>query len=160
MTDFIAANPLLSPDSDERPIDVEFAITRLNSDLDTASQALSELEAEIGAAEQTAVQAQSDAGRQLAVVDEPVVPTQPESQVMDQLLSVVMFLLLGLLVAGAALGVVTYLDGSVRLPSQVRSLGVRGSVVAIPKLKALSQNKKSSSRKRASSKRSSNDKVA
>jgi len=103
----------------------------------------------------------SDAGRQLNVVDEPLVPIEPEPQTTEQIIQVLMFVLLGLVVAGAALGVVTYLDGSARLVSQVRKAGARGSIVVVPALKKMPANRNRGKQGRSgSSKNAQTEKVA
>jgi hypothetical protein len=132
---YLFANPApLDPDV-ELPLGQRLAIQRLNDALTSANDSFQDVGGQIDAAELAAQRAQSDAGRQIRVIDEPQLPTEPEPIRMDQLIRVVSFTALGLLVSGAALLLTVSLDGSVRLRSQLGEAVGTSAVAVVPKLK-------------------------
>ena len=133
---YLAANPVPSDPDVEIPFDQQLVIQRLNDALTSANAAFQEIDDQITAAELAAQRARSDAGRQIRLVDVPEVPTSPEPIRMQQLVTVMMFTLLGMLVTGVALFAVTALDGSVRLRSQLEEVSRTDVIAVVPKIKS------------------------
>lgn len=131
---YLRTLPPLGAD-EERTTEEELAITRLNSAVDAALADVSTAQERIDSAMLNGEQARSEAGRQLRIVDEPSEPTVPESNRVEQLLSLVMFTIIGLLIAGGALLATTLLDHSVRSPAQLRLASDVVSTSVVPRLR-------------------------
>jgi len=133
---YLQANPgPLDPEA-ERPIDQQLTIQRLNDALIAANSAFQDIDDQISAAELTAQRARSDAGRQIRILDAPQAPFAPEPMRMDQLVTMLMFTILGAVVCGTALLIVTAMDGSLRLRSQLEEATRSDAIAVIPKLKS------------------------
>ena len=143
--EFSASLPELVPGQDRPPEDT-FVLDRLSSAITSASERVDTIETEIDAAELAGEQATSEAGRLLRIVDPPVLPDEPESQLLNQLLSLMMFTVLGFLVAIAALVLVTVLDRTVRSEEQLARITDTSTAVAVPRIKALRESKRAARR--------------
>ena len=89
---------------------------------------LAQLKGQLSAFEQQLAQAQqvdqssaSDVAQRLRTVDEPVLPTAPESSRQQDIQTVALFLVLGAIVSAAALVVLTILDRSVRYGEEIEA---------------------------------------
>jgi uncharacterized protein involved in exopolysaccharide biosynthesis len=133
---YLRANP--EPDGDvERPIEEQLAIQRLNRDLERAENSVGDTEAAIEAAELQIEQATSEAGRRVSIVDAPRLPEAPASKLIPSVVTVMTFLVLGTVLAAAALVVTTLLDRSVRSVLDVRANTAATVVATVPIVKSL-----------------------
>ncbi len=135
-------------DGDERPIEQQLKIQRLNNALDTAEAQVASAQDAIQTAEVTLKQAQSKAGEVLRVVDAPKLPTLPESTAMTKIMKIITFLVLGTLIAAGALVGATLLDQSVRSADDIVLATGHTVVATVPLIKKLrSPNRKPGSGK-------------
>ncbi|MBK5222599.1 MAG: hypothetical protein JJE52_06935 [Acidimicrobiia bacterium] len=110
------------PSGQERGADEQLTIARLQGALDRAIQSSVEAQRSIDGARLNLVQAQSEAGRQLRVIDPATVPTSPESIRSRIVLTVLMFTALGVVVSLTALVASTLLDRTMRIDRQVAAI--------------------------------------
>lgn len=121
----------------ERAIEDQLVIQRFNDAVTLAESNVTDAQTAIEQAELSKIQLRSEAGRQLRIIDQPNVPFAPESNMMDRLLLVVVFTMLGVIISIAAMVAATLLDRSVRLPAQLRSVGADDTIVVLPKMKSI-----------------------
>ena len=100
-------------------------------------------------AEFAEVQARSESSRLLRVIDEPTVASAPSAVRRDQVISVAMFTLLGILISLAALILSTAIDRSIRSRSQLAHLAGTDAVAVIPRLKTKRNKARESESRRA-----------
>jgi hypothetical protein len=106
-------------ETEQRSVDEELTLLRLNSAVDQTRQELNDAREQIERALLAVEQAESDAGRPLRVVDEPQIPEFPESIRRGQVITFATYLLLGLMIGAGALVLSTVLDRSIRSASQL-----------------------------------------
>ena len=128
---YVAELPPLDPD-ERRPIDQEIQIDLLRDqvravDDDIASTRKSIDDAQLAVAQQT-----TNAGQSFIVIDEPTVPTAPDSTLMQRLSLIVSFFLLGVVMSGAALLIATVLDSSISSPADVLAIDGVNLVAVAP----------------------------
>jgi hypothetical protein len=110
---------------EERPVEVEFEISRRNQIVERADGRLAANLDSILAAELLIEQATSDAAQTLSVVDPPTLPLAPEAGVRVVVLTVGVFAVLGVLLMLGSVVAASLLDRSLRFAEEVRtSLGV------------------------------------
>lgn len=119
------------PEDGERTADEQLTIRRLDAELARATEAVNEARSAIDTAQLSLVQAQSDAGRQLLVIDAPTVPAGPESDALRTLLPVVMFIAIGIMLSAIAVVVTTVLDRAVRHEAHLAALTGAPTTVTI-----------------------------
>ena len=149
LIDYLQAHPE-PPENGVRDTAEVLTITRLNSTLDSALKAVDDAQGEIDRAQLNVEQAQSEAGRQLRIIDAPRVPSAPQSNTIKRLVTMFLFTLLGLLMSFAALMATTVLDRSIRSRTQLaKALQSTNVTASIPELRSLAR----ASRNSASSKK-------
>jgi capsular polysaccharide biosynthesis protein len=97
-------------------------------------------------------QSESEAVRSLKTVDEPEVPTAPESTLVDRITTVATFLVLGVIIAAIALVVTTVLDQTVASPADLLAIEGVSLVATVPSLRFAGAS--GSRRSRSASRRS------
>lgn len=112
LTEYVANLPVLD-DGEEMGVLDRLGLERLTAALATAEGKVLETEDEIERAELNVRTAESDAGRSLTVIDAPEMPVAPESTLIDRMITVISYTVLGIAVATAALLVSTVLDRSI-----------------------------------------------
>lgn len=112
------------PDDGDPSLAESLQIQRLTDDVRAAEGKVAGAQDEIEGAQLVVAQSKSEAGRSLTVIDAPRIPGSPESTLVNQAMTVVAYLLLGVVIAIGALLVSTVLDQSVSSPSDVLIDGV------------------------------------
>jgi uncharacterized protein involved in exopolysaccharide biosynthesis len=112
-------------------------IQRLTDSVQAAESKVASTESDIEQAKLVVAQSTSEAGRSLRVIDAPKVPTSPESTLIDQVMTVVAFLILGVLAAIAALLLSTVLDRSVSSVSDLVGINGVTLVATVPAVRHL-----------------------
>ncbi|MCB0965219.1 MAG: hypothetical protein KDB37_00160 [Ilumatobacter sp.] len=112
------------PLGEDQPVGVQIEIDRLADAVTTAEAAVDATEAQIDAAALTQSQQMSEAGRSLTTIDEPQVPSAPETSLVQRASTVIAFALLGTVIALAALITTTVLSTAVASPADL--LGIEG----------------------------------
>lgn len=123
-SDYLIAHPPPEDVRDPRDVAEETEIGRLNAQL---TRAQDRLDAAIDTREQArlaSVTSSADIDQRLAVIDEPGLPTAPESGLKAMLSKVVLFGVLGLLVSIGAVALTSVLDRSVHSAADLEPLGV------------------------------------
>lgn len=136
LTDYVESLPPVS-DPDLRSADVQLRIEQLGDALRDAQSKVSATRGNIEAAQLAVAQSRSEAGSSLSVIDEPLVPSAPESKLMSKAVTVLSFFLLSVVVAVAALLVTTALDHTVASPHDLTSIGGISIVTTVPRVRAL-----------------------
>jgi hypothetical protein len=131
LTEYLNALPPLAEDED-RPPAVQIESSRLQRRLDTLDARLDSAQARLDEATLTRVQQTSEAVRSLNVVDPPQIPTSPVSTFMKRVTLVASFMVLGGVIALAALLVTTVLDRSVSSPADLITLSGISLVATVP----------------------------
>jgi len=121
----------------ERSTEQVFEIERLNSAVSRALDVEREAQTAIDEAEFAVAQAQSASARSLVVIDPPAAAAAPSPVRRDQIVSFLMFSLLGLVISFGALVLTTVLDRTVRTGSQLGRVTGAATVVTVPRLKGL-----------------------
>ena len=152
LQDFVKANP--PPAVGTRNESKQIQITTLTAAIDQAQTQETNAQTQKESADLTTQELSTAAGQGLQVVDAPKVAGAPESARRKQILTVAIFFVLGLLLAGSMLSLSTLLDRSVRSAEDI--LGATGLVViaTVPSIAVLrkrraGQTKRRSSRKEA-----------
>jgi uncharacterized protein involved in exopolysaccharide biosynthesis len=115
---YVNANPFVG-DPINRPVEQQVEITRLTEAVNEADRQLSTAKNQINAARQATAQSSTDVAQRLRIVDSPDQPSAPESRRMQDLQTLVMYIVLGTLVSAAALVVGTMMDRSVRYSEEI-----------------------------------------
>jgi uncharacterized protein involved in exopolysaccharide biosynthesis len=105
--------------ADDRPADEQVQIASLTEAVLRADDELSTARSSLSEAQIANAQTSSDVAQRLRVVDDPVKPLAPEPHRKKDVLSLMMFMILGALVSGAALVVATLLDRTVRYAEEI-----------------------------------------
>ncbi len=146
LTDYLQAHPEPS-ESEPRDTAEVLTITRLNAALEASLKAVNDAQSEIDRAQLNVEQAQSEAGRQLRIIDAPRVPGAPQSNAIKRLVTMFLFTLLGLLISFAALMATTVLDRSIKSRTQLaRALQSTNVTASIPELRSLTRATRNSTR--------------
>ena len=117
---------------DEYPVTDTIEIGRLGSRLESIEDEIRAVEDEIDTAVLSRAQQTTAAGRSFTVVDEPRVPGAPDSTLIKQGMLVVSFLLMGVVIATAAVLVTTVLDHTVCSPIDLSSIAGAMQVATVP----------------------------
>ncbi len=131
LADFLADQPALVDDQ-AYPADVQLRIGRLSGNIESIEVQIRAIEAEIDRAILTRTQQTTEAGKSFSIVDEPRVPTAPESTLITQAMLVLSFLLMGFVIAVAALAVTTVLDHSISSTADLIGIDGVTQVAIVP----------------------------
>jgi hypothetical protein len=128
---YISDLPVLEPGTDY-PVTVQVEVNRLSGRLEALEAEVSDVEEQIDTAVLTRTQQTASAGESFSVIDPPVVPTAPESTFVRQAMSVVSFVLMGVVIAIAALVATTVLDRTISSPLELMAIPAIAQVVTVP----------------------------
>jgi len=137
----------------ERTTGQTLEIDRLQSTIDRALDVESKAQASIDEAAFTSAQAQGDASRSLLIVDAPTLAAAPSAVAKDQMTTVVMFTMLGVLIAAGALVLRTTLDRTVRTAGQVGHAASTTTIAVVPQLKGHAKKRSGRKSSKSSSKK-------
>lgn len=118
----------------------ELTIDRLNGAINRALDDVNDADRDIDGARVNVEQARSDAFRLVRVVDPPDVPAAPEPNRLRRVIAVLMFTLVGVVVAFAALTMATALDRTIRSSVQLGVAAGTDVTVALPRVRIPSQS--------------------
>lgn len=136
LREFVATLPDLES-GETLPFLQQTELDRLSTDLKTAEDKVTATEDEIDRAKLNVRTAQSDAGRSLTVVDAPTLPSAPESTIIDRIVTIISYTVLGLAVAVAALLVSTVLDQSVVSHRDLATISGVAFVATVPLVRTM-----------------------
>jgi hypothetical protein len=131
---YVDTLPDLEP-GEQRTTDQQLNLNRLDTTLARALADFDDAQDAIDTARLNTAQSQSQAGRQVRVVDPPVEPTAAQSTRLDKLTTMFTFGFMGVLIALAALVITTLVDRSVRSPGQLRVAAGINSVAVVGRVK-------------------------
>lgn len=138
---FLEALPELE-DGADYPVADQFEITRLNDAYDAALEDVKSAQDQIDASRLNAIRAQSEAGRLIRLVDPPEVPTTSTSSPLDQILTIGLMTIVGILVGLTALVITTVLDRTVRSRAQLAAVVGTNATAAVPRIKSLNPKRR------------------
>lgn len=150
-SDYLEAHPAPADARDDREISEVTEIQRLSDQLSRAQERLDGALDSREAARLASVESAADIDQRLKVIDEPQLPTSPESGLKVMAVTIVLFGLLGLMASLGALAIVTLLDRSIQSTADLERLGapVRAVVPHTRHVRATAQvTNVSTSRKR------------
>jgi hypothetical protein len=136
LENYVADLPPLQ-DAEQRPIEEELTIQRLNSTLDRAESNVEAATSEIETAKLQVAQSRSEAGQSVRVIDPPGLPLAPEPKLKQMASLVIVFAMLGVLIAGTALVLTTALDRTIRFDLDVIAATGSPVVATVPVVKSL-----------------------
>jgi len=110
----------------------QFTIERLSAVIDRELNDLNEVENQINDAEIAGAQARTEAFRLLRIIDAPAQPEVPEPNLVSKLVNIVMFTLIGCLVALGVLVLATALDRTIQSAAQLGVVAGTSVIVALP----------------------------
>ena len=140
LQDFVRLLPPLTTGA--RPEEVTLELNRLSDSVREAQSVVAETQRQIDLAELSVDQAQSAAGRQLRMVDSPLPALEPESSLVQRLIMVVVFTVMGLLLALTVLVLSAALDRTVRTQRQLSRVAGCDVVVSVPQLRKRRRTKR------------------
>jgi uncharacterized protein involved in exopolysaccharide biosynthesis len=143
--DYAASLPPLREGQDYPP-DVTINIERLSGNLEAVEAQVRETEAQIDTAVLTQSQQATEAGRSYNVVDQPRQPEAPESTLMKKAMLVVSFVLMGFVIALAALLLTTALDRSIASAADLSGFVGLGQIATVAPLKQVRGRRRERSR--------------
>jgi uncharacterized protein involved in exopolysaccharide biosynthesis len=120
LASYVSAHPAAGSDAD-RPADEQVQIASLTEAVSRADDQLSTARSSLSAAQIANAQTSSDVAQRLRVVDNPLKPTAPDPHRKKDAVTLMMFMILGSIVAGAALVMATLLDRSVRYAEEIEA---------------------------------------
>ena len=133
-------------DERDRPTGEILQLERLQQDVLAQDQRLAEAESSIQQAELSVEQKAAEVRQRFAVIDPPRVPWAPLPTFQKTVLTVLMALVLGSVIALAGVVIATIMDRTLRFPEDVKKrLGVR-VIAVVPQVKVSAGSKKRSSR--------------
>lgn len=119
-------------DGEDRPIEVEIEVNALTDRVRRAEEQLASAQSNIDAARLAVLQSQSEAGRSLLMIDAPTQPTLPQSTLRDNIKTIGLFVVGGIILSALALVVTTMLDRSVSTPADVASIKGLNLIAVVP----------------------------
>jgi hypothetical protein len=131
LDEYVAGLPTLEGGSDY-PATVELELNRLYNQIDSLQIEIGDVQRQVDTAVLTRTQQSASAGQSLSVIDPPVVPNAPESTLVRQAMTIVAFVLMGGVIAIAALFVTTLLDRTISSPVELMALPSVANVVTVP----------------------------
>ncbi|MEO0494227.1 MAG: hypothetical protein AAF081_12510 [Actinomycetota bacterium] len=134
--DALASFLLLNPDPAEgtRPTAEAISLAELEAEVTAARERYEAALLDVETAQLATSQTEVDTRVNLRVVDQPALPTTPESQLVSNLTQVILFAILG---AGASFGVLvmtTFTDTSIRFPAEVRDRLGKEPLAVVPRV--------------------------
>lgn len=127
------ANIELRPPSEQAEISqLSAEVARANDQLTVVLQSLSD-------AQLLTAQTETDVSQRLRVIDPPGLPLAPESGLRDDAITIMMFLMVGVVLAVATAAITALLDRSVRYPDEAErrlELPVLASLPNVPRLQS------------------------
>ncbi|MDW3214168.1 MAG: hypothetical protein R8G01_09245 [Ilumatobacteraceae bacterium] len=115
----------------------QIELERLSENVRSVVDRIEETQENIDLARLTQAQLSTDAGRGFSMIDPPAVPDAPVSALVDRAVTALGYLLLGMVIAAAALVVTTVLDRSVASPADLLALDGVSVVATAPRAAAL-----------------------
>ncbi len=100
-------------EGEERSIAEQFELAQLTDEVDALDERVAAAEDEIERSRLIQVQQASEVGRSFTVIDQPTEPSAPQSALVQRVVTVVMYAMLGTLVSIAAIGITTLVQQSV-----------------------------------------------
>lgn len=131
LTDFAADLPTID-DDENYPMETQIELDQLEARLTTVQAKIAAAELNIDEARLSGAQQATEAGRSYKVIDEPKVPSAPISTLVKRGMLVIAFMLLGVVIAAAALLVTTVLDQSVSSTSDLLAMAGVVLVATVP----------------------------
>jgi uncharacterized protein involved in exopolysaccharide biosynthesis len=131
LTDFAADLPTID-DDENYPIETQIQLDRLEARLTTVESKISAAELKIDEAQLSGAQLATEAGQSYKVIDDPTVPSAPQSTLVKRGMLVIAFMLLGVVISAAALLVTTVLDQSVSSTSDLLAMAGVVLVATVP----------------------------
>ena len=122
-----------SPTIGSRPDVQQLQIQRLNDAITSAQNQVDTYQTKLDEATIATKQSESDITQRLQLVDEPRLPSFPEPVRKTQIMSLAVFLMLGLFIALASLLVVSLLDRSVRSADDLEGISDLEVIASIPR---------------------------
>ena len=130
MLGYIAGLPALE-DGDDYPVTVQVEVNRLSGRLEALEAEVSSVEEQIDTAVLTRTQQTASAGESFAVIDPPRVPGAPDSTLVERAMTVLAFILMGLVISIAAIVVTTVLDRTISSPLEISAIPSVAQVVTV-----------------------------
>jgi hypothetical protein len=118
---------------EEYPVSITVEISRLSSKLESVEEEIRTVEDQIDTAVLTRTQQTTAAGRSFSIVDQPRVPSAPDSTLVKQGMLVVSFVMLGAVIAIAALLLTTAIDQTVASSFELAAIPGVAQVATVPK---------------------------
>ena len=141
LREYVANNP--APDVGERPDSETLDMQALSDAVDQAQEQVANALTEQENNDLSTQQLTTATNQALQVVDAPDASAAPESIKRQQALTIAIFLVLGLIVAGGLLIIATFLDRTVRSAEDVAFSTSLVVVATVPMISALRKSKKS-----------------
>jgi hypothetical protein len=136
LEDYVATLPVLGKD-ENRPLEQDLTVQRLNSALDRAQENVQNATNEIETARLQVAQSRSEAGQSVRVIDPPSLPVVPEPKLMKMISVVLVFGVLGVLISSTALVLTTALDRTIRFDLDVVPATGSPIVATVPVIDSL-----------------------
>jgi capsular polysaccharide biosynthesis protein len=134
LTTYVESLPELDADQDY-PVPVQVQLEALRDSVSSLQEKISGAEEKIDEAVLLRTQESSEASESITIIDAPQVPGAPVSTVMKRIMLVMSFMMLGFVIAFAALLVTTVLDHSVSSPADLLAIAEIPLVATIPPVK-------------------------
>ncbi len=134
---YVRSLPDPEPGSSSYPINVQLEVERLNDKISSMEERIDAAQENVNAAKLARTQQTSEVGRSFDVIDAPRVPSAPESTLMAEAMLIASFLVLGLVIAAAALLVTTMLDQTVASAADLLSITGITTVATVPPARTL-----------------------
>lgn len=116
----------------DQPLSIQIEVDQLGDRVDAAEAKVSAARTSIEEAQLQVAQQTTKAGRSFSVIDQPSVPSEPVSTLMDRITTIGSFFVLGLVVAGAGLLITTVLDRSIASAADLLAFDVVTLVATVP----------------------------
>jgi uncharacterized protein involved in exopolysaccharide biosynthesis len=119
LDDYVSAHP--GPALELRPLNEQIEINRLTNAVNAAQDQVTTIMRQSDEASLARDQAEADVNQRLRIVDEPQIPTAPEPRLKKLITVVLLFAVMGSLLAAAALVLCSIADRSVRSADEVEA---------------------------------------
>lgn len=128
---FLLENP--DPVTGDRPTTELLELNELQSELDSASARYEAALANQRQAELATIQTETDIRQGFVTVDQPNLPTEPESRLTSLLIRIILFSVIGVGISVAIAIITTVVDTSVRFPAEIRERLDMDILAVVPK---------------------------
>jgi hypothetical protein len=142
LTAFVDSLPPLEPGEDLSP-ENQLVLDQYRTAVENVQEKISTIEERIDEAILLRTQRSSEASQSISVIDAPKVPTAPQSTVMKRIMVVMSFMMLGFVIALAALLVTTVLDHTVSSPADLLTIAGISLVATVPPVRFAGGGKES-----------------